>query len=93
VATGTTTIDFGTATQKPGDIRKTITGQDDILAGSLVEAWVRAEASVDHTSDEHMIEALKVEAGNIVEGVGFDIVATCTLGSTYGLWHVNWAWI
>jgi hypothetical protein len=93
-ATGTTTVDFGSTAPDGNDttVLKTITGQGAIASGSLVEAWVRAETSADHNADEHMVEDLKVEAGNIVAGTGFDIRATCMTGKTYGVFNINWAW-
>jgi len=93
-AQGTTTVDFGSGASNSNDttVLKTITGQASIVAGSLVEAWVRAEISADHNVDEHMVENLKVEAGNIVSGTGFDIRATCVVGKTYGVFNLNWAW-
>lgn len=91
---GTTTVDFGSGAPEGNDTHKTvtITGQTAIASGSLVEAWVRGTSSADHTIDEHMVENLKVEAGNIVVGTGFDIVVTCTLGKTYGVFNLNWVW-
>ncbi len=71
-ATGKTTIDFGAFPGK-SDASVAITGQAAIIAGSLVEAWIRPEATADHSADEHMVETLKVIAGNIVAGTGFTI--------------------
>jgi len=95
MATGTTTVDFTSGAPNTNDSRvtKTITGQALILTGSLVEAWVRCETSADHTVDEHSVEALKVTTGNIVAGTGFDIYIDCTLGKTYGVFNLNWAWV
>lgn len=90
--TGTTTVNFGAFPGGGGDNRVTITGQAAILAGSLVEAWLRPEASADHSADEHLIENLVVQAGNITAGTGFDIYVECTLGTTYGVYNLNWAW-
>lgn len=75
--TGTATLDFGAF---PGttDTSVAITGQAAIIAGSLVEAWIRPVATADHTADEHMIESIKVYAGNISAGVGFTIYGFCT---------------
>ena len=72
MATGTTTIDFGSF---PGtsDASVAITGQGSIVSGSLVEAWLRPVATADHSEDEHMAETIKVVAGNIVPGTGFTI--------------------
>lgn len=73
-AQGNTTVDFGVF---PGvsDTTVTITGQAGIVADSCVEAWVRGEASADHSSDEHVLETIKVVAKDIVAGTGFTIHA------------------
>lgn len=70
--TGTTTLDFG-AFPGASDASVVVTGQAGIVSGSLVEAWIRPEATADHTADEHMLETIKVFAGNIVAGTGFTI--------------------
>lgn len=70
--TGTALLDFGVF---PGasDTSLVITGQTGIVAGSLVEAWIRPVATADHTDTEHMVETLKVFAANIIAGTGFTI--------------------
>lgn len=104
MATGTTTVDFGAF---PGSSHATmaITGQAAIVAGSLVEAWIRPVATADHSADEHIFESIQVIAADIVAGTGFTIHAknTSELFDTtnsidkqgtrlYGLWTVAWAW-
>ena len=76
-AQGQTTVNFGTF---PGssDTTTAITGQTGILVSSLVEAWIRPEATAEHSADEHVFETLRVMAGNIVAGVGFTIYALNT---------------
>lgn len=71
-AQGTATLDFGVF---PGasDASVTVTGQAGILAGSLVEAWIRPVDTADHSADEHMLETIKVFAHSIVAGTGFTI--------------------
>lgn len=73
-AQGTTTVNFGAF---PGawEASAVVTGQTGIVAGSLVEAWIRPEATSDHSADEHMYEPLRVMAGNIAAGTGFTIYA------------------
>ena len=71
-AQGTATIDFG-AFPGASDASVAVTGQAAIVSGSLVEAWIRPEATADHTADEHMVETLKVFAADIVAGTGFTI--------------------
>lgn len=74
MATGTATIDFGAFPGK-SDASVDVTGQSGIVSGSLVEAWIRPVATSDHSADEHMLESIKVFAGNIVGGTGFTIYA------------------
>jgi hypothetical protein len=71
-AQGTAILDFG-AFPGASDASVSITGQAGIVAGSLVEAWIRPVITVDHSADEHMLETLKVFAANIIAGTGFTI--------------------
>lgn len=91
-AQGHTTVDFGAL---PGTFMAatvTVTGQTGILSGSDVEAWIRCEDSADHGEDEHFVENIRVRAGNIVAGTGFDIIAECMFGTAYGVFNVSWVW-
>src|SRR5689334_13984305 len=100
-AQGSTTIDFGAFPGK-SDTSVAVTGQAAIVAGSLVEAWIRPEATADHSADEHLVETLRVSAGNIVAGTGFtiyglnssELIEALTGKGTrlYGLWTVAWVW-
>lgn len=101
MATGTAVLDFGAFPGK-SDASLAITGQAAIVAGSLVEAWIRPVATADHTADEHMVETLKVFAGNIVAGTGFTIYGlnTSQLGAPgdsgtrlWGTFTIAWAWV
>lgn len=74
---GTATLDFG-AFPGASDASIAVTGQAGILSGSFVEAWISPAATADHTADEHLVETLKVMAGNIVAGTGFTIYGVNT---------------
>ena len=69
---GTAVLDFGAFPGK-SDTSVAVTGQAGIVSGSLVEAWIRPDATADHSADEHMVETLKVFAANIIAGTGFTI--------------------
>ena len=70
---GTTTVDFGAF---PGKSDTSVAvSAPSIGAGSLVEAWIFPTATADHSADEHMVETIKVFAGNVQAGVGFTIYA------------------
>lgn len=75
-AQGTATLDFGAF---PGstDASVTVTGQAGIVAGSLVEAWIRPVATADHTADEHRVEEMDIVAADIVAATGFTIYGRC----------------
>lgn len=89
--TGTTAIDFGAF---PGvtDATVDVTGQAGIVAGSLVGAWVRPEATAEHSVDEHRVEALEVVADTIVAATGFTIFGRAGNNRLYGNWTLAWAW-
>lgn len=97
-AQGTASVNFGAF---PGttDTSIAITGQAGILSGSLVEAWLIPVATAEHSADEHLIEGVRIMAGNIVAGTGFTIYARKEgdfAGSDqnflYGHWSVGWVW-
>ena len=74
IISGETTINFGAFPGK-SDASVVITGQSAILTGSMLNAWIVPKDTADHSADEHMIETIKIFAGNIVAGVGFTIYA------------------
>ncbi len=71
---GTSIIDFGSGAPMA---TVTVTGETAILAGSLVYCWIKPEATVDHSADEHIVESIKVVASDIVAGTGFTIYGLC----------------
>jgi hypothetical protein len=76
-AQGTVQLHFG-AFPGSSDAFVAVTGQAGIVAGSLVEAWLLPQQTADHTADEHLLETLRVMAGNIVAGVGFTVFGVNT---------------
>lgn len=87
---GSTTVDFGTSGEMTAT--KAITGQTAIISTSVVDAWIMATASTDHTADEHVVEDMTVMAGNVVAGTGFTIYAHSLSIPLRGVWTVGWAW-
>ena len=69
---GSGEIDFG---GHPGSAQAelVIGGQAGIVAGSIVEAWIVAKATADHSADEHFADPPRLIAGAIVPGTGFTI--------------------
>ena len=94
MATGTAVVLFPALPDGDSNATLTVTGQGSILSTSLVEAWISYAATSDHSADEHLVEQLRVLAGNIVTGVSFDIVVVYDgLSGVYGGWNVNWVWL
>lgn len=93
---GTAVLDFG-AFPGASDTAVTVTGQGAITGTSFVEAWLVPTATADHSADEHIVENIKVIAGNISAGTGFTIYGVNMGGGRdsriYGQWSVSWVWV
>lgn len=92
ITSGQTTVDFGAF---PGttDTSVAVTGQTAILAGSKVQAWILAEATADHSADEHLVDPPRLAVGPVTAGVGFTIYAfTENTRRHYGAYSVAWIW-
>lgn len=70
-----------------------VTGQAAIVAGSLVEAWLRLEATAEHPLDDLINDPIQVSAGNIVAGTGFTIYGKMPYGNAYGNYTIAWVWV
>ncbi|CAB4214963.1 hypothetical protein UFOVP1469_33 [uncultured Caudovirales phage] len=91
-AQNTALVDFGAF---PGASYATVavTGQASIVAGSLVEAWIRPEATTDHTADDAIVDPPRVIAGDIVAATGFTIHAfSDNTKRHWGKYTVAWVW-
>ena len=94
MATGTIDLDFGTTGAGKTRASVAVTEQAGIVAGSHVEAWLRAIATADHTLDElREFIPLRFMAHTIVAGTGFTIEAEVVDGKTYGAVTAAWAWV
>jgi hypothetical protein len=99
-AQGTASLNFG-AFPGTSDTSVAVTGQASILSGSLVEAWILPDVTADHSADEHMLETIKIFAGNIVAGTGFTIYGfndsqvepvDGLAPRLVGIFNVGWVW-
>lgn len=91
-ASGTATLDFGAIGSKGNTASIAVTGQSGITAASQIDAWLRIEATPEHSIDELLIDPVRVTAGNIVAGTGFTIYCDMPYGTAYGIYKVDWAW-
>ncbi len=88
---GTAILDFGAF---PGTDTATVlvTGQAAIVAGSVVDAWIRPTENTDHTVDEQRLEELDIDADTIVAGTGFTIFGRARGTPVFGQFNVAWSW-
>jgi hypothetical protein len=92
-ASGTSTIDFGAFPGSP-ESSVAVTGQTNILAGSLVEAWILPAATTNHTVSDHYANPPRIIAGEISAGTGFTIRGFSSDDlPVWGQWNVAWAWV
>lgn len=88
MATGTTTLTFGT-----GATDTSVAVSAPAITGSqLVEAWIFPATTASNTQDNHWVENMTVMAGAANAGVGFTIYAKCTLGRAHGIYNVGWVY-
>ena len=69
-----------------------VTGQPGILSTSIINAWIMADTTPDHSSDEHVMARLHADCGALVPGTGFTIFATSDFSVT-GNFNVRWTWM
>lgn len=81
-------INFGLITQTEYNTSVTVI-DSNIDTASLITCCLSATATTDHSIDEAMISGINVMAGNIQDGVGFDILAYCDSG-TFGKYKINY---
>jgi len=88
MATGTTTVDFGT-----GNVDASATVSSPTITGSsLVEAWVLPATTASNTVDNHLVEDIEVIAHSVSNGVGFSIYCKCNTLKAHGVYNIGWAW-
>ena len=85
---GTAVLNFG-AFPGASDASVAVTGQTGIVAGSVVQAWMRPVDTADHLADEHWVETIEVSAGAIVAGTGFTIFGRNSNQINEGLEHAG----
>jgi hypothetical protein len=98
-AQGTVIVDFGMGASSAEVL---VTGQTGILAGSLVEAWIGyatqpnagtfATYVPNNLEDDHVVQDIRVRAGHITPGTGFEIEVVSGDHLLFGQFIINWVW-
>jgi hypothetical protein len=86
MATGTTTLDFGSGKTDT----QVFVAAPSISGSNLVEAWIIPSNTSNNTVDNHWVEDLKIIAGEAVNASGFTIYGKCNTGLAYGIYKVGW---
>jgi len=80
----TTTIDFGSAAT---DVT-TAVAAPTITGSQLVEVWIFPAVTASNTVDNHWVDDIHVMAGNVQNGVGFTLYASCKTGFAHGVFNI-----
>ena len=87
MATGSTTVDFGT-----GKTDVSVSVSAPSIVAEKVEAWIIPADTASNTLDNHWVEDLVVIAGPANSGVGFTIYAKCRTGLAHGIYNIGWVY-
>ena len=82
VASGTASLDFGGSVTAETDTATVTVADAGVEVASEIVCTVQYAATADHTADEALITPINLVVGNVVAGVGFDILGYCP----------DWAW-
>ena len=85
---GSVVIDFG-ASSSNNDTASVTVPATWVTNNSIIAVSLSYSSTADHSSDEVMIEQIQLSAGNIINGVSFDILASCP-SLTWGDYNVNY---
>lgn len=81
-------VDFGYASGGEGNFATVTVSAAWASSTSTIICSPKATATADHDPDDYAVEGLKAYATNIVDGVGFDIVAVADY-ATWGQYNVQ----
>ena len=85
---GIATLDFGLSAKTATVV---VSGVSQITAESVMLCKMRIEATDDHPAEDLLIDPIRVEAFEIVAGVGFTIYGTMENAPANGKYNVQWA--
>jgi hypothetical protein len=84
---GTAQLDFGTG-NKTAEV--VVTGVPDALTTSRVIASLRIVATTDHTTDDLLVDPIRVSVKSLVNATGFTIYGEMNNAKANGLYSVDW---
>ena len=84
---GIVIVDFGVSNNTA---QKIVTGVSSITATSVILAQMRIEDTTTHSSEDMLIDPIRVHVKDIIAGVGFTIYAEMDNAPANGTYKVNW---
>ena len=84
---GIATIDFGSGNLTAETV---VTGYPEITANSVVMASMRIVATAEHTTEDLLIDPIRLAVKDLVVGDGFTIYAEMDNAKANGTYQINW---
>ena len=84
---GIATIDFGSGNLTAETV---VTGYSEITADSVVMASMRIVATAEHTTEDLLIDPIRLAVKDLVVGDGFTIYAEMDNAKANGTYQINW---
>lgn len=85
--TGKVTLDFGTGAKTSEVV---VTGVADVTLDSIVILTLRVEATVEHTTDDLLVDPIRLLVKDYIAGTGFTIYGEMDNAEANGTYNINW---
>lgn len=89
MATGTSTLNFGTVSIRKATTFVDVTGLSGLTSASYLEAFTMAESTADHTADVARVDKVDLSC-EFLSASSFRIHAAMARGWAYGDRKVRW---
>jgi len=86
------TASFGTIGSTNNYVSLYIEDVTGITTTSKVEAWLRIEATAEHSIEDLLVDPIDVRAGGL-ETNAFYIYCRMPYGNAYGTYYIDWVWV
>ena len=84
---GIATLDFGTGNKTATVV---VTGVPNIVTTSVVLCQLRPEATAAHSTDDMLVDPIRVLVTDLAVGTGFTIYGEMDNATANGTYNVNW---
>jgi hypothetical protein len=89
---GIAELDFGVNGSDMASVFLVLNDAGIQILTTAISVELRGMGTADHSYEEHYIEQMDVRAGNIVNGVGFEIMGVTRNVKLFGKYSVFWSW-